>query len=529
MRNNLTKEIRPNRRYKKNKNGWLNKGVVGGAGLLAAMAMTQGAHAQSSDPLLDLMIKKGMVTEAEAQKVKAELDASRSNNLTAAAPASKWKLSDGIKKIELFGDFRFRYEDRLVHVPGSQELELQRYRYAVRFGLRGDLNDDFYYGLRLETASNPRSPWLTFGTSSSGTPYQGPFGKSTAALNIGQVYVGWRPENWVDVTVGKMPNPFYTTPMVWDTDLNPEGLAERFKYQVGDADFFATFGQFVYQDTNPAHAGVGLVSSIPNGQDANTLFLLGWQAGLTYHLDKDMSFKAAMTLYNYTSHGHDASPNSLVPGFSDIFVGQSGPISGQNSPAGSLNDGFYFNQTGVNDLLVIDFPFEFNFKIARLNARIFGDFAENLDGTKRAEAAAAVAAAPGASAPFAVPFPVQRNESMAYQAGFAISNGEGLGTVYGSTAKKGIWEGRAYWQHVEQYALDPNLLDSDFFEGRGNLQGLYVAVAYGFTDNIIGTFHYGYASRINKNLGTGGSNQDLPQVNPIDRYQLFQIDLTYKF
>jgi hypothetical protein len=88
---------------------------------------------------------------------------------------------------------------------------------------------------------------------------------------------------------------------------------------------------------------------------------------------------------------------------------------------------------------------------------------------------------------------------------------------------------RAYWQHVEQYALDPNLLDSDFFEGRGNLQGVFTAIAYGLSDNVIATAHYGYATRINDKLGTGGSNLDIPQINPIHRYSLFQLDLTFRF
>ncbi|HXR05978.1 MAG TPA: putative porin, partial [Candidatus Acidoferrum sp.] len=104
-----------------------------------------------------------------------------------------------------------------------------------------------------------------------------------------------------------------------------------------------------------------------------------------------------------------------------------------------------------------------------------------------------------------------------------------LGMVYGSVVKKNTWDARVYWQHVEQYALDPNLLDSDFFEGRGNLQGLYSALAYGFTDNLIGTIRYGFATRINNKLGTGGSNQDIPSVNPIKQYELLQLDLTCRF
>jgi hypothetical protein len=103
------------------------------------------------------------------------------------------------------------------------------------------------------------------------------------------------------------------------------------------------------------------------------------------------------------------------------------------------------------------------------------------------------------------------------------------GLVYGTTSKKNTWEARTYWQHVEQYSLDPNLLDSDFFEGRANLEGIYVALAYSPANNVITTFRYGYAHRINEQLGTGGANQDIPQVNPIQHYNLLQVDLTFRF
>jgi hypothetical protein len=124
---------------------------------------------------------------------------------------------------------------------------------------------------------------------------------------------------------------------------------------------------------------------------------------------------------------------------------------------------------------------------------------------------------------------LERNQYKAYQFGLAVGNNDDLGLVYGSALRKGAWEARFYWQHVEQYALDPNLLDSDFFEGRGNMQGFYAALAYGFTGSMIGTVRYGYASRIDNKLGTGGSNQDVPWVNPIEQYNLLQLDLTMKF
>jgi hypothetical protein len=495
--------------------------------------------AEPSDPILDLLLQKGIVTEAEVQKARADAERIRTN-LTELPPMdSKWKINNAIKNIELFGDLRLRYEHREATTPVGDRLELDRGRYAVRLGLRGEAFDEFYYGLRLDTASNPRSPWVTFGTSSSGVPYNGPFGKSTASIDIGQVYLGWRPVKWLDITVGKMPNPLYSTAMLWDPDLNPEGAAEKLQYSVGSADLFATFGQFLYQDLNPTYLSPGVVPTITQGQKTDLPFMLAWQGGFNYHFTTNISAKVAGSFYHYISIG---TTNSAA-GFGDPFVGEGAflgsggtTVNGSSGfpgggPLGNFN-GFAFNQTGLNNLSVLDFPAEVNFKISKLNARLFGDFALNLEGNRRAQAAYAEASllkATSTLTPPLVAFGPQRNQDRAYQVGFAIGNRDSLGLVYGSVSHKHAWEFRTYWQHVEQYAVDPNLIDSDFFEGRANLEGIYAALAYGLTDNMIMTARYGYANRINNKLGTGGANQDIPQINPIDHYSLLQLDLTFRF
>jgi hypothetical protein len=492
------------------------------------------SHSQPDDPLVDLLVRKGFVTLDEAQQLRSEADALKTNG---NASFTKWKIGDGIKSVELYGDIRLRYESREVRTPIAGRLDLDRYRYAARLGLRGDLADDFYYGLRVETSPNPRSPWVSFGTSSSstGVPYQGPFGKSSASLGLGQVYLGWHPIDNIDVTVGKFANPLFTTPMVWDSDINPEGAAEHFKYDIGPAEFFATFGQFIYQDDNPSTSTVGLLGTGDTGHNGNTPFMMAWQGGLKYQLTTNVSFRTAATLYNYLAHGTNNNVGATgsypgTPGFSDVFVGQGYgiPVVGASGYPAQTADGFYYNQTGVNDLLVLEIPFEVDFRLMKQHFKVFGDFAENLDGASRAEAAVA-AADNSLIYPQTLKFPLQRNQYKAYQFGVAVGNGDDLGLVYGSALRKGAWEARFYWQHVEQYALDPNLLDSDFFEGRGNMQGFYAAFSYGFTSAILGTVRYGYASRIDNKLGTGGSNQDIPQVNPIDQYNLVQLDLTMKF
>jgi hypothetical protein len=521
----------------------------------------------TTDPLLDLFIKKGFVTQQEAEQVQAEAEFNRTNQFAnVTAPSSQWQITKGVQKVELFGDVRLRYEDRYAADPFGNSIDLQRWRYSVRVGLRGEAFDDFYYGLRLETGVNPRSPWVTLGTSTSSGAYQGPFGKSTDGINVGQAYIGWRPWDWVDVTVGKMPNPLYTTPMVWSLNLNPEGAAEHFKYTVGQADFFSTLGQFLYADFNPNSASPGLGINNNIGQNTDNIFMFAWQGGFDLHVTTNTHAKIAATLYNYvglqpSSSGTGAgSGSSLSPYFGDPYIGEgssylggglnnglppnpnigsSGYNPGQQfnsvpaSLGGSSSLSYPLNQVGLNDLLILEVPFEFDFKIRQWDAQAFGDAAYNLEGEQRAEAAASAYqnVLQAQNNPSSLPhsFPAQTHDVKAYQIGLDLASQGGRGLVYGTTSKKNAWEVRTYWQHIEQYSLDPNLIDTDFFEGQENLQGIYAALAYSFTDNFIGTFRFGHANRINDLLGTGGSGQDIPQINPIENYSIYQVDLTLRF
>jgi len=517
--------------------------------------------ADSSDPavrsLIGTLVQKGIISDDEAGKLQAQMD-SQSTNAPVPPPNSLWKINPGIKDLELFGDLRTRFEDRSERDPAGDSVELQRFRYSARLGLRGQALEDFDYGFRVETASSPRSTFVTAGTTaSSSAPYQGPYGKSTAGISIGQLYIGWHPESWLDLTVGKMPNPLYTTTMLWSRNINPEGLAERFNYSVGEVKFFANFGQFLYQDANPVSASpdLGLGANPEYGQSANNIFQVAWQGGLIYQITTNTSFKVAATFYEYYGLQTSSSSAAISPYFGNAYVGEgaytgpgsvyytgpngySGYTTGSLPPQAGVNAsglpnslGYPNNQVGLNNLQVLEVPFEFNFKISQLDARIFGDAAYNLDGAARAEAAQSAYSAYLSSQSATIkPFTPQTHDDKAYQIGFALGNEGSLGLGNGGgVARKHAWEVRAFWQHVEQYALDPNLLDLDVFAAAENMQGIYAEAAYGFSQNFVGAFHYGYATRINDKLGTGGTGTDIPQINPIAQFQLFQLDLTFKF
>ncbi len=381
------------------------------AALASGACVTQLQAQQSADALINKLVQKGILTEKEAKEIMAE--GSQTNN---AAVASKWKIDKAIKEIGLFGDVRFRYEYRgTENAPGSgttgNAFYRERWRYALRLGVRGDLFDNFYYGLRVETSSNPRSPWVTFAndTGSTANSPGTPFDKSKDGVNVGQIYLGWKPTDWYEMTVGRMPMPLYVTPMIWDSDLAPEGAVEKFKFALPPVDLFANFGQFIYQDTD-------LDQQLPSGDT----FMLAFQVGAAAKLAKDITLKVAPVVYAYTGKG---SSTALTQSYSGEGVAGLNPAS---TPAS--------NQSGLNDLAVIEVPAELNFKVGKHAARLFGDFAYNFEGDDRAQAAFVATQ----SGPNKLPR-VFHGEDKAYQAGLAYGN---MGVVYGTASKKNTWEAR---------------------------------------------------------------------------------------
>jgi len=447
--------------------------------------------------------------------------------------ADKWKLSTSITEMELYGDIRLRYQynggetdNTPVAHPGAgvagtndwQERERERYR--LRLGLRGTLMDDWFFGVRLETNASSRSTNVTFGddTSSSSAGGGGPFAKGSDVVYVGQAYGGYKGFPDFTFTAGRMPNPLLSTRMVWDPDINPEGLAEQWKHTwaIGGGappppvfskdgknvaapppsepwlkiSAFANFAQFVYDDSNPENPLGARSTTTANGGTQlvpNTdAFLLAWQVGAKFDFPHILYFQLAPTLYNYTGNGDT---------FNIHYQGGDPHLTNSASMA--------LNQTGINSLLVFDMPAEIGWKAWGLPMRLYGDFATNFEGNERASAAGQ---------------PGQGSQRYAYTLGLGI----------GQLKKKNDWQLDVWYQHAEQYALDPNLIDDDWFNGQLNIHGIGVTAAYNLSAAVNLTLNYGHGWWYNHNLGTGGVAQAIA-INPMDQYNFFTADLNVKF
>ena len=133
------------------------------------------SRGQDAGALLDLLVKKKLITDQEAEEVRTELVKE-----SASTAAGKWKLSTPITELELYGDVRLRYESRGGRLPSNFQFgqdnqndwyERYRNRYRLRVGVRGTLADDWFFGLRLETNTDPRSTNVTFGADANNGPF----------------------------------------------------------------------------------------------------------------------------------------------------------------------------------------------------------------------------------------------------------------------------------------------------------------------------------------------------------------------
>jgi hypothetical protein len=153
--------------------------------------------------------------------------------------------------------------------------------------------------------------------------------------------------------------------------------------------------------------------------------------------------------------------------------------------------------------LVFDIPAEIGWKVGKIPMRIFGDFATNFEADDRATAAG---------------HPDKGGDRYAFEIGLGV----------GQLKKKHDWQIDAWWQHQDQYALDPNLVDSDLFNSTLNLEGVAVRAGYLLADAVVFNLTWAYAWRIDSSIGTGGIGDNI-SINPVDQYQIFQADLSFKF
>ncbi|MDE0838310.1 MAG: putative porin [Kiritimatiellae bacterium] len=134
--------------------------------------------------------------------------------------------------VDISGDIRLRHE---YVDQDDKSSDRHRQRLRARVNLNADVNENVKAGIRVASGSDdPVSTNQSFDDSF-----------SSKDLRLDKAYLAWRVAEALELTGGKMGAPWLrVADLVWDSDLNPEGLAAVFEHAIEGVTFMANGGCF---------------------------------------------------------------------------------------------------------------------------------------------------------------------------------------------------------------------------------------------------------------------------------------------
>ncbi len=567
--------------------------------LVSAAAAT--SYAQDAGALVDKLVKKGVLSSQEGEEVRADM----MRDFATQTSAGKININSSITELKLYGDLRLRYQydDRQSQVAAPNHVDQRsRWRYRLRLGADVALGDNWFAGFQLQSGPNSDSGNQTF---SNGFDNDGIF--------ISKAFMGWK-NDWATVTVGKQKNPFYTTDMVWDPDINPAGIVETISLNklfggghagptggpgkdgktIADPgvpsesswELSLVAGQLFYQDNNEFNFGTDLKT---DG------YLFVEQLIGTYHFNKNVSVTLAPAYMTFTASHLTGLRNENAFTDAGIFgptvstrtttstintvqdtvnaagtattrvvtpttvtsvvttttrpdgtaststtastvragaatttqLSQGGTPNKQTTTANTVASastatapkaapGSLPAVTGeTRKLSILTAPGDISFKIGSLKAKVYWDFAYNLEGEGRYNDIYQLRTGNPATDAFR---DYKTRDGIAWLAGVQL----------GETKKKGDWTLLLNYRESGIASVDPNLNDSDFALSELNTRGFKLSLGYQLADNVVFTLTGMMAWNLDQKL-SGGRATNAPAIAQDNTINVIQADLSIKF
>ncbi len=263
-------------------------------------------------------------------KIAAELNKQKSP--VNVLPASlEW-----LKRIKIFGDLRYRYEN--IGADNDGYPNRSRNRFRMRVGLKAKVNEQWDAGFRL--ASGSKEPVSTMQTMSNSF--------SSKDIWLDRAYIDYHPSaiKNLHITGGKMANPFYRVgknQLIWDSDVNPEGLAGRYSFDANPSDtVFVNGGWFFVSESANRHSNVSLGAA---------------QTGIKHHFNKDTSVTGGVSYYDYENIEGTGNLDAI-----------------KNSFFGNTSRNGVF----VNDYNILELFADVNTKIYSMPFALYGNYVNNV-------------------------------------------------------------------------------------------------------------------------------------------------------
>ncbi|MBD3813817.1 MAG: putative porin [Betaproteobacteria bacterium] len=400
--------------------------------------------------------------------VKREISEQIRQEVVAQAKTEQWgdvnAVPEWVGRLKWDGDIRLRYQDDLFasgNAPGTDfvlapdglgsfdnpvntGVDRQRLRVRARLGLTAKITDYVSTGFRLSTGNttDPASTNQTLGND---------FNKYSLVLD--RAYAKVKPWDWLSVSGGRIPNPFFSTDLVWNDNLNFDGVAATFtpwarSDRTGKP--FFTLGAFPLQEVETSTVNL-----------AKDKWLFAAQAGLDWKMDADTRWRFGLAYYDYRNIAAVKDPVDFDTRYdyanSILKSRQKGNTMFEVAPVDSPNlyglaaDYSLVNLTATLDLAHFD----------PIHVIVDGDVVKNV-GYDTAKVNALLTTP-------------QAAQTLGWQTKVTVG--------WPAIQNRGDWQAFLGYRHLERDAVLDAFADSDFRLGGTNSKGFFIGGSYGMDRN----------------------------------------------
>ncbi len=456
---------------------------------------------ETTQAILDALVEKGILTDEAAKALVKQAESKGQGNADAAAKAEaaagvvrvpyipevvkreireqirqevvaqakteRWgdvnAVPEWVDRLKWEGDFRVRQQNDLYAddnaapaffqaagtTLANTSADRQRLRVRARLGLSAKVTDNVAAGFRLTTGNtaDPVSTNQTLGTTA-----------NKYSLVLDRAFVKAKPWDWLEASGGRIPNPFFSTDLVWDDDVNFEGVAATFKpwpnHSLAAKPFF-TLGVFPLQEVE---------ASTTNR--ANDKWLYAAQAGLDWRSGAYSRWRFGIGVYDYrqvagvlnTTPTVNGNYDSTAPQFRQkgnslyvIDTDSNNNGTQDDSVWGLASDYRLVNFTAMADLSFFD----------PVHVILSADVVKNI-GYDKGEMVTRMGAG-------------YEEKTLGWHAKVTVG--------HPSIALPGDWQVFLGYRHLERDAALDAFVDSDFRLGGTDAKGYYLGALYGLDRN----------------------------------------------
>jgi putative porin len=389
-----------------------------------------------------------------------------------------------VNRIKFSGDFKLRYQGDVFAEENAQPENIyinaqavndarmfsadpsffhnitenrNRLRARIRLAMDAKITQGVKVGMRV-TSGNLNDPVSTNQTlGNSLQPYQ---------LVLDRAFIKLESEVKEHTFIGgRMPNPWVSTDLIWDKDLNFDGLVYKYRPLQSDDmydddrvfDTFISFGAFPLDEVELS---------------TNDKWLLGFQTGVNWEFNNQNKLNIALAYYDYTNiAGERNTPDSNLLDYTAPDLLATGntlfDISNNISDPEDIYLGLAADYTLV-DVIV-------KYKVAQfapVNVNVTLDYVENI-GYKQSDVLQRAGGAAGL-------LPIYgNNDGKAKTTGYQLKFDIGWPTL----KKRGNWQTSIAFKYLERDAVVDIYTDSDFRGGGTDVQGYILQGRYAFDDS----------------------------------------------